>query len=126
MAAFVKSDEFKLLNVGFVLDEGSCSSDDKFSVMYGERSAWSRCIQNITSKSDNSLLRVTFSLSWAIWAQFSSIRLHGRRESHILAKSAVSIPGGRKGKARSRSFLENWRCNHSQCYQVIGNYNLLL
>lgn len=40
MIAFVPSDAFKALNVGFTLDEGIASPTDVFSVFYGERTAW--------------------------------------------------------------------------------------
>ena len=40
MGAFVQSDVFKKLNVGFCLDEGLANPTDAFSVFYGERSAW--------------------------------------------------------------------------------------
>ena len=40
MGAFVKTDFFKTLNIGFCLDEGLANPTDAFSVFYGERSAW--------------------------------------------------------------------------------------
>ncbi|KAF2886328.1 hypothetical protein ILUMI_19845 [Ignelater luminosus] len=40
MAAFVKSKEFKQLNVGFALDEGGANVADAFSLAYGEKSRW--------------------------------------------------------------------------------------
>ena len=40
MGAFVQSDLFKRLNVGFCLDEGLANPTDAFTVFYGERSAW--------------------------------------------------------------------------------------
>lgn len=40
MKLFVRSPEFASLNVGFALDEGLASSDDSFSVYYGERTLW--------------------------------------------------------------------------------------
>lgn len=40
MKAFVKSPEFASLNIGFGLDEGLASSDDTFTVYYGERTIW--------------------------------------------------------------------------------------
>ena len=44
MGAFVETDMFKRLNVGFCLDEGLANPTDAFSVFYGERSAWCKII----------------------------------------------------------------------------------
>ncbi|CAI9114613.1 OLC1v1015371C1 [Oldenlandia corymbosa var. corymbosa] len=40
MAKFVESEEFKKLNVGFVLDEGQASPGDEYRVFYADRSPW--------------------------------------------------------------------------------------
>ncbi|ESO12051.1 hypothetical protein HELRODRAFT_62927 [Helobdella robusta] len=40
MKLFVKSDDFKKLNVGFALDEGLPSETDHFKVYYAERTIW--------------------------------------------------------------------------------------
>ncbi|KAM7348873.1 aminoacylase-1-like [Cochliomyia hominivorax] len=40
MEAFVKTDDFKKLNVGFSLDEGIASDTETFQVNYAERSIW--------------------------------------------------------------------------------------
>ncbi|XP_058978384.1 aminoacylase-1 isoform X1 [Musca domestica] len=40
MEAFVKSDDFKKLNVGFSLDEGVAATDDSYLVYYAERTIW--------------------------------------------------------------------------------------
>jgi aminoacylase len=40
MKAFVNSDDFRKLNIGFLLDEGIASPTDVFSVFYGERTCW--------------------------------------------------------------------------------------
>lgn len=40
MAKFVASDEFRELNVGFVMDEGQASTNDEFRVFYADRSPW--------------------------------------------------------------------------------------
>lgn len=40
MRAFVKTDGFRNLNVGFSLDEGIATPDDTFPVFYAERSIW--------------------------------------------------------------------------------------
>lgn len=37
MARFVKTTEFKNLNIGFSMDEGIPSQDDSFNLFYGER-----------------------------------------------------------------------------------------
>lgn len=40
MMAFVRTEAFKSLKVGFALDEGLASPDDQFPVYYAERSVW--------------------------------------------------------------------------------------
>ncbi|XP_027148940.1 aminoacylase-1-like [Coffea eugenioides] len=40
MAKFVKSEEFKALNLGFVLDEGQASPGDEYRVFYADRQPW--------------------------------------------------------------------------------------
>lgn len=40
MKAFVETEEFRALNVGFALDEGSATESETFSVFYAERSVW--------------------------------------------------------------------------------------
>jgi len=40
MQAFLKSNEWKKLNVGFALDEGLANPTEKFTVFYGERMPW--------------------------------------------------------------------------------------
>ncbi|CAK7347002.1 unnamed protein product [Dovyalis caffra] len=42
---FVKSKEFKDLNVGFVLDEGQASVNNEFRVFYADRSPWNLIIK---------------------------------------------------------------------------------
>lgn len=46
MELFVETDRFAQLNAGVVLDEGLASSDDVFTVFYGERSAW--CMESLS------------------------------------------------------------------------------
>ncbi len=40
MQAFLRSDEWKELNVGFALDEGLANPLDEFTVFFGERNPW--------------------------------------------------------------------------------------
>jgi len=40
MAHFVKTNEFRSMNIGFTLDEGSASIDDVIPLYYGERTIW--------------------------------------------------------------------------------------
>lgn len=40
MALFIKTEDFKKLNIGCALDEGIASSDDTFLLYNGERSIW--------------------------------------------------------------------------------------
>lgn len=43
--AFVKTDEFRAMHVGFHLDEGNASPNDVLQVFYGERTTWRKCAQ---------------------------------------------------------------------------------
>lgn len=40
MKAFLQTEDFKKLNVGFCFDEGIASADETFPVFYAERSLW--------------------------------------------------------------------------------------
>ena len=40
MAAFVKTERFQKMNVGFALDEGLANPTDAMTVFYGERSPY--------------------------------------------------------------------------------------
>lgn len=44
MRAFVKTDDFKNLNVGHVMDEGRTSQFEEYLLFYGERTIWSMSI----------------------------------------------------------------------------------
>lgn len=44
MGAFVETDEFKTMNVGFVLDESGPSTTDEFILCYAERVGWSELL----------------------------------------------------------------------------------
>ena len=44
MQPFVKTEEFKSLNVGFALDEGSASPNDKMELSWAERAPWRKII----------------------------------------------------------------------------------
>jgi hypothetical protein len=39
-APFLETKEFREMNVGVALDEGQASSNDEYSVYYGERLSW--------------------------------------------------------------------------------------
>lgn len=45
----MESDEFKKLNVGFVLDEGQASPTDEFRVFYADRLPWSLVVKAVGS-----------------------------------------------------------------------------
>lgn len=44
MRAFVKTNEFKNLNIGFSMDEGIAGPTDEFMLYYGERAIWRKKI----------------------------------------------------------------------------------
>jgi len=44
MAQFVKTDEFRSLNIGFTLDEGLATIDDVIPLFYGEKTIWRQYI----------------------------------------------------------------------------------
>ncbi|XP_013107891.1 aminoacylase-1 isoform X1 [Stomoxys calcitrans] len=56
MEAFVKTDDFKKLNVGFSLDEGVAATDDTYLVYYAERSIWQIHFQITGTAGHGSLL----------------------------------------------------------------------
>ncbi|XP_050437592.1 aminoacylase-1-like isoform X2 [Adelges cooleyi] len=56
MRIFVKSPEFLALNVGFALDEGMPSTDNSFTLFYGERTCWHLFIKCMGTPGHGSLL----------------------------------------------------------------------
>jgi hypothetical protein len=44
MQLFVKTEEFRALNVGFGMDEGLANPEDAYTVFYGERAVWCECL----------------------------------------------------------------------------------
>lgn len=49
MQTFLKSTEWKKLNVGFALDEGLANPSEEFTVFYGERMPWCNRLINLHS-----------------------------------------------------------------------------
>lgn len=45
MMDFVHTDDFKRLKVGFAMDEGGCSPEERFPVFYAERSTWCKFLK---------------------------------------------------------------------------------
>ncbi|XP_065214153.1 aminoacylase-1A [Planococcus citri] len=56
MAMFVKTEEFRKLNIGFALDEGIASETDEFHLFYAERSIWRLVIKFCGNAGHGSLL----------------------------------------------------------------------
>uniref|UniRef100_A0A1B6D3W7 N-acyl-aliphatic-L-amino acid amidohydrolase n=1 Tax=Clastoptera arizonana TaxID=38151 RepID=A0A1B6D3W7_9HEMI len=56
MALFIKTEDFKKLNIGCALDEGIASPDDSFLLYYGERSIWQLVIHCPGTPGHGSLL----------------------------------------------------------------------
>lgn len=50
MKAFVKTKEFKSLNIGFALDEGITTSDDTFLASFVDKRAWREYLQQIVKE----------------------------------------------------------------------------
>lgn len=46
MGQFVKTEDFKNLNVGFALDEGIASPTDEYQIFSGERTIWRKHINS--------------------------------------------------------------------------------
>jgi aminoacylase len=53
MKAFLLSEEWKELNVGFALDEGLANPIDEFTVFFGERMPWCNTITSPTTSHDS-------------------------------------------------------------------------
>ena len=58
MLGFMKTEFFKQMNVGFVLDEGLANPDDVYSVFYGERGPLCKSLDYIavTSEKKNNFI----------------------------------------------------------------------
>lgn len=53
MKSFVKTDDFKALNVGFSMDEGHASPTDEYVVAYAERSIWRKSLNFVVRSGVN-------------------------------------------------------------------------
>lgn len=79
MKAFVLSDSFKNLNVGFALDEGIASPTDVFNVFYGERTCWRKSNEDFSFTVLNLIeffLRRSLQSSWNTWSWFTAVERH--------------------------------------------------
>lgn len=65
MQAFLTSNEWKKLNVGFALDEGLANPTEEFTVFYGERMPW--CNKNRLNNMITSIYSMTYTLSFQIY-----------------------------------------------------------
>ena len=60
MSRFVQHEEFRKMNVAYCLDEGLANPDNFFTVFYGERVAWCKCLLHERVLSDASMYTLQF------------------------------------------------------------------
>lgn len=80
MKAFVNHNDFRQLNVGFLLDEGIASPTNVFSVFYGERTCWRKFKLN--------MVEVQLKL-FLILQKFSSEFMVSRDMDHFFLKTQL-------------------------------------
>ncbi|XP_019175505.1 PREDICTED: aminoacylase-1-like isoform X1 [Ipomoea nil] len=104
MAKFVESQEFKDLNVGFVLDEGQASPTDEFRVFYADRVPWHMTIKAVGMPGhgsrlyDNSgmenLMKSVEIISKFRDAQFDKVKAGLAANSEVISVNPVYLKAG--------------------------------
>lgn len=112
MAKFVESKDFKEMNVGFFLDEGQASTNDRYRVFYADRSPWNLVIKAIgmpghgSRMFDNSamenLMKSVEVVSRFRENQFDLVKAGVLANSEVISANPVylkaGIPSGGDGK----------------------------
>lgn len=58
MLAFVQTQQFLDMNVGFSLDEGIASNSDMFKVFYAERCVWSKLSNSVLNHINHTIIKI--------------------------------------------------------------------
>lgn len=103
-ARFVPSEQFRELNVGFVMDEGQASTNDEFRVFYADRSPWNLVIKATGTPGhgsrlyDNSamenLMKSMEVISRFREAQFDLVKRGRAANSEVISVNPVYLKAG--------------------------------
>lgn len=103
-AKFARSDEFRELNVGFMMDEGQASVGDEFRVFYADRAPWHLVIKAVGSPGHGSrmydggamenLMRSVEVMSRFRQSQFDVVKAGLASNSEVISVNPVYLKSG--------------------------------
>ena len=125
MGTFVKTEDFKAMNVGCALDEGLARLDEKMTVFYGERCVWwcrveargktghgSRFVQNTAIPK---LLRVLSKIQAFRAAEEAKLSSHGcscgRQLGEVTSINITMLEAGVKTTVDEETGIQNYAFN---------------
>ncbi|GAA0167288.1 hypothetical protein LIER_22256 [Lithospermum erythrorhizon] len=121
MAKFVESNEFKELNVGFVLDEGQASPVEEYRVFYADRSPWHVVIKAVGEPGhgarmyDNSalenLMKSVEMISKFRESQFDMVKAGLAANSEVISVNPVYL---KAGIASTEGFVMNMQPSEAE------------
>lgn len=103
-AQFAASEEFRALNVGFVLDEGQASPTDEFRVFYADRSPLSLIVKAVGAPGHGSRMYDNGAMENLMYcveaiarfreSQFDQVKAGNRAASEVISVNAVYMKAG--------------------------------
>ncbi|RWW28574.1 hypothetical protein GW17_00006941 [Ensete ventricosum] len=103
-ARFVASEQFRALNVGFVLDEGQASPTDEFRVFYADRSPWSLIVRAVGAPGHGSrmfdggamenLMDCVQAIARFRESQFDQVKSGSKAASEVISVNPVYMKAG--------------------------------
>ncbi|CAL9193839.1 uncharacterized protein LOC103989500 [Musa acuminata AAA Group] len=103
-ARFVASEQFRALNVGFVLDEGQASPTDEFRVFYADRSPWSLIVRAVGAPGHGSrmfdggamenLMDCVEAIARFRESQFDQVKSGSKAASEVISVNPVYMKAG--------------------------------
>ncbi|THU51455.1 hypothetical protein C4D60_Mb06t31230 [Musa balbisiana] len=103
-ARFAASEQFRALNVGFVLDEGQASPTDEFRVFYADRSPWSLIVRAVGAPGHGSrmfdggamenLMDCVEAIARFRESQFDQVKSGSKAASEVISVNPVYMKAG--------------------------------
>ncbi|XP_065045050.1 uncharacterized protein LOC135677077 isoform X1 [Musa acuminata AAA Group] len=103
-ARFAASEQFRALNVGFVLDEGQASPTDEFRVFYADRSPWSLIVRSVGAPGHGSrmfdggamenLMDCVEAIARFRESQFDQVKSGSKAASEVISVNPVYMKAG--------------------------------
>lgn len=133
---FIASEEFRVLNVGFVLDEGQASPTDEFRVFYADRLPWSLIVNTVGAPGHGSkmydgsaaenLMECVEAVARFRESQFDQVKAGLRTASEVISVNPVYLKAGTPTPTVSYSnqlfFFINFFNKYSFLYNFMQQY----